>query len=56
MKQWMLAAILSISGTSVMTSCSDSNSDNPANDNTLSEKIIGKWMVADLNGEHIHGL
>ena len=51
LKQWMLAAILIISGASVMTSCTDSNSDNPVDENTLSEKIIGKWIVADLNGD-----
>ena len=51
MMQWMLAAIL-ICGASVFTSCS-SNDDNPTPkpDMNLAEKIIGKWIVADLNGE-----
>ena len=47
---WMLAAIL-ICGTSVFTSCT-SNDDNPAQpDLNLSEKIIGKWMVEELDGQ-----
>ena len=49
----MLAAIL-ICGTSVFMACS-SNEDNPAPvpqpDINLAEKIVGKWMVAELNGE-----
>lgn len=51
MKQWVIAAILIISGTSVFTGCSNSNGDNPVNDNNLSEKIIGKWILAENNGE-----
>ena len=50
---WMLAAIL-ICGASVFTACT-SNEDNPAPvpqpDINLAEKIIGKWMVAELDGE-----
>ena len=47
---WMLAAIL-ICGASVFTSCT-SNDDNPAQpDLNLSEKIIGKWMVEELDGQ-----
>ena len=53
LKKWMLAAIL-ICGTSVFMACS-SNEDNPAPvpqpDLNLAEKIIGKWMVAELDGE-----
>ena len=49
----MLAAIL-ICGASVFTACT-SNEDNPAPvpqpDINLAEKIIGKWMVAELDGE-----
>ena len=49
----MLAAIL-ICGISVFTACS-SNDDNsspvPQPDLNLAEKIVGKWMVAELNGE-----
>ena len=48
--QWAMAAAL-ICGASVFTSCSD-NDDNPATpDLNLSEKIIGKWMEADINGQ-----
>ena len=51
-KKWMLAAIL-ICGTSVFMACS-SNEDNPAPvpqpDLNLAEKIVGKWMVAELDG------
>ena len=53
MKMWMLAAIL-LCGTSVFMACS-SNEDNPAPvpqpDINLAEKIVGKWMVAELDGE-----
>ena len=46
---WMLAAIL-ICGASVFTACS-SNDDNPATpDLGVKEKILGKWMMAELNG------
>ena len=43
----MLAAIL-ICGLSVFTSCSD---DKDSEIDNLSEKIIGKWIFADRNGE-----
>ena len=47
---WMFAAIL-ICGASVFTACS-SNDDNPATpDLGVKEKIIGKWMETDVNGE-----
>ena len=47
---WVFVATL-VCGASVMTSCS-SNDDNPAqSDLNLSEKIIGKWMVAELDGQ-----
>ena len=46
---WMLAAIL-ICGTTTFTSCT--NEDNPVNPvDNLSEKIIGKWITADVNGK-----
>ena len=52
-KNWVLAAIL-ICGASVFTSCS-SNDDNPVNpvepDLNVAEKIIGKWMTADMYGQ-----
>ena len=48
--QWMLAAIL-ICGATTFTSCS-SNDDNPATpDLNLSEKIIGKWVPVDADGQ-----
>ena len=47
--QWVMAAALICSST-VFTSCSnDDNSVDPAKN--LSEKIIGKWMIADLDGK-----
>ena len=48
--QWALAAAL-ICGASVFTSCT--NDDNPAvePDLNVAEKIIGKWMVAERDGE-----
>ena len=46
---WMLAAILVCSTAAMFTSCT--NEDNPVDPTAnLSEKIIGKWMVADLDG------
>ena len=47
---WMLAAIITC-GASVFTSCT--NDDNPAvePDLNVAEKIIGKWMVAERDGE-----
>ena len=49
---WVLAAIL-ICGASVFTSCTVS--DNPAQpvepDLNVAEKIIGKWMTADMYGQ-----
>ena len=50
MKLWMMAAIL-VCGASVFTACS-SNDDNPAQpDLNLGDKIIGKWMVEELDGQ-----
>ena len=45
----MLAAIL-ICGATVFTSCKSDDDKDPVIDN-LSEKIIGKWIVADRNGQ-----
>ena len=47
--QWMLAAIL-ICGATVFTSCKSDDDKDPVIDN-LSEKIIGKWMFDEKNGE-----
>lgn len=47
----MMAAILTICGASVFTSCL-SNYDDPAQpDLNVAEKIVGKWMVAELDGQ-----
>ena len=52
---WMLAAIF-ICGASVFTSCS-SNDDNPVApvepDLNVAEKIIGRWMNAELDGQPV---
>ena len=54
LKKWMLAAIL-ICGTATMFISCAVNEDNPAPvpqpDINLAEKIVGKWMVAELDGE-----
>jgi len=51
---WVLAAIL-ICGASVFTSCT--NSDNPAQPVepglNVAEKIIGRWMIAERNGQPV---
>ena len=49
---WVFSAILTISGTTVFTSCSN-NDDNPVIDNSLAEKIIGKWIHTDTDGETV---
>ena len=51
MIQWVLAAIL-ICGASVFTACTSDDSDNPIN-NSLAQKIQGKWMVAETNGKPV---
>ena len=48
---WMLAAFF-ICGASAFTSCSN-NDDNPVVDNSLAEKIVGKWIHADTDGETV---
>ena len=50
-KNWVLAAIL-VCSSSVFSSCS-SNDDNPVVDNSLSEKIVGKWIHTDTDGEAV---
>ena len=51
---WVLAATL-ICAASVFTSCTNGNGDNPVvpaePDLNVAEKIIGKWMVAERDGE-----
>ena len=51
--QWAMAAALIICGASVFTACS-SNDDNPATpDLGVKEKIIGKWVTVDLDGQAV---
>jgi len=50
-KLWMLAAIL-ICGATVFTSCTSGNDDNPASD-SLTEKVVGKWIHTDTDGEAV---
>ena len=48
---WVLAATL-VCGASVFTSCNTDVVDNPTQpDLNISEKIIGKWMVEELDGQ-----
>ena len=48
---WVLVAILTC-GASVFTSCNTDVVDNPTQpDLNISEKIIGKWMVEELDGQ-----
>ena len=47
--QWVLAATL-LCGAGVFTACS-SDDDNSDKTNNISEKIIGKWMVDELDGQ-----
>ena len=49
---WVLAATLVISGTMVFTACTSSD-DNPVVDNGLAEKIVGKWIHTDTDGEAV---
>ena len=46
---WVLAATL-VCGTSVFTACSDDD-DESLNTQNVSEKIVGKWMVSELDGQ-----
>ena len=51
MIQWVLAATL-VCGATVSTSCSN-NDDNPVASNGLAEKIVGKWIHTDTDGEAV---
>ena len=46
---WMMAAILTICGSVMFTSCSKDDSSSTT-DLNLAEKIIGKWMKVEQNG------
>ena len=51
---FVIAAAL-ICGASVFTSCTNGNADNPVvpvePDLNVAEKIIGKWMIAERDGQ-----
>jgi hypothetical protein len=48
---WVLAATL-ICGASVFTSCSsDDDNNNPPTQEELKTKLMGKWMVEELEGQ-----
>ena len=49
---WVLAATL-VCGASAMTSCTSDNDDNPAVDDGLAEKVLGKWIHTDTDGETV---
>ena len=53
MFQWMMAATL-ICGAAFFTACIDKNDDpyGPVIEN-LDQKIVGKWIVNDLDGQQI---
>ena len=51
-KNWVLVATLCICGASAFTSCSN-NDDNPVAGKSLAEKIVGKWIHADTDGETV---
>ena len=48
----MMAAILTLCGAVMFSSCSkdDDNGNGSVNEMNVKEKIIGKWMPADKNG------
>lgn len=48
--QWVLAATL-ICGASVFISCSDDKEDD--NNKTLAEKLVGKWLYIEADGEKV---
>ena len=50
--QWVMAAIL-ICGSSVFTSCTNSEDNPVTTDLDLKQKIIGKWMPAELDGQSL---
>ena len=51
-KNWVLVAAFFICGASAFTSCSN-NDDNPVAGKSLAEKIVGKWIHADTDGETV---
>ena len=50
---WMMAAILTLCGSVMLSSCSkdDDNGNGSGNELNVKEKIIGKWVVTDIDGQ-----
>ena len=50
---WMMAAILTLCGAVMLSSCSkdDDNGNGSGNELNVKEKIIGKWVVTDIDGQ-----
>ena len=49
MMHWVLAVTL-VCGATVFTACSSDNDDNPAVDDGLAEKVLGMWIVSEVEG------
>lgn len=47
---WIMATILTLCGAAMLTSCSNDDGDS-ANEPTVSEKIVGKWIVTERDGQ-----
>ena len=52
MFQLVIAATI-ICGTTVLTSCSNNDEESGTPDLKVAEKIIGKWIVADIGGKPV---
>ena len=50
-KNWMRAATL-VCGAGAFTACTSDNDDNPVS-NSLAEKVVGKWIHTDTDGEAV---
>ncbi len=50
---WMMATILTLCGAVMFSSCSkdDDNGNGSVNELNVKEKIMGKWIMADMNGK-----
>ena len=48
---WMLAAILTFCGATVLTSCSKDDDNSAKDDLNLPEKVIGKWIIDEKDGK-----
>jgi hypothetical protein len=47
---WMMTTILTLCGATMLTSCSNDDNESGSEMN-VKEKIIGKWILADVNGQ-----